>query len=83
MAVGLDSWLVGRPRGRNAAQAIFYNASAFNQPLESWDVGQVTSIWVRWHPLCRRRGRGLASGFVVAGQRWPCVTARMCGFQGT
>ena len=39
-----------------AAQSMFHSATAFNQPLEAWDVGNVSSMQVR----CRlRRGLGL------------------------
>ena len=33
-----------------AAQSMFSWASAFNQPVEAWDVGQVTSMHVRRRP---------------------------------
>ena len=33
-----------------AAQNMFQNARAFNQPLAAWDVGQVTSMQVRRRP---------------------------------
>ena len=32
---------------------MFYEAGSFNQPVNAWDVGKVTSMWVRRRP---RRG---------------------------
>ena len=40
-----------------AAQGMFSSATAFNQPVEAWDVGQVTNMGVRRRPL---RGLGAA-----------------------
>ena len=34
-------------RARAAAQMMFLDARAFNQPVAAWDVGQVTSMGVR------------------------------------
>ena len=34
------------------SQWTFYNASAFNQPLNSWDVAKVTRLQVRGVALC-------------------------------
>ena len=39
---------------RAGAQAMFYGAGSFNQPVNAWNVGKVTSMWVR-----RRPSRGL------------------------
>ena len=32
-----------------ATQSMFSNAAVFNQPVEAWDVGQVTTMRVRCH----------------------------------
>ena len=32
---------------RGAAQKMFYEAAAYNQPMNAWDVGKVTNTWVR------------------------------------
>ena len=34
-----------------AAQYMFHSATAFNQPVEAWDVGQVNNMQVRRRPL--------------------------------
>ena len=39
-----------------AAQYMFYGASAFNQPVEAWDVGQVTHMGVRRRPASGSQG---------------------------
>ena len=41
-----------------AAQSMFYSASAFNQPVEAWDVSQVTNMWVRRRPASGSQGSG-------------------------
>ncbi len=43
-------------RARAVAQGIFYGASAFNQPVGAWDVGQATNMVVR-RPQSRSPGR--------------------------
>ena len=51
----LHSWSGARSDGvRAGAQAMFYGAGSFNQPVNAWNVGKVTSMWVR-----RRPSRGL------------------------
>jgi surface protein len=37
-------------RVRGMAQSMFSYASAFNQPLDAWDVGQLTTMAVRRRP---------------------------------
>ena len=32
---------------RGAAQYMFYGAAAYNQPMNAWDVGKVTTASVR------------------------------------
>ena len=54
---GFTGALTQRARAVCAAQNMFYSASAFNQPVAAWDVGQVTSMLVRRRPP-RERGRG-------------------------
>jgi len=51
-----------------AAQSMFYSASAFNQPVAAWDVGQVTNMRVRRRP----RWEGLGGVGVVAGRAVLC-----------
>ena len=41
-----------------AAQGMFQTANSFNQPLEAWDVGQVTCMWVRRCPASGSQGSG-------------------------
>ena len=53
---GFTGALTQRARAVCAAQNMFYSASAFNQPVAAWDVGQVTSMLVRRRPP-RERGR--------------------------
>ena len=51
----LHSWSGARSDGvRAGSQAMFYGAGSFNQPVSAWNVGKVTSMWVR-----RRPSRGL------------------------
>ena len=47
------------------AQEMFYQSGAFNQPVEAWDVGQVTRMDVRRAPPAsgaRREVRGGRAG---------------------
>ena len=44
------------------AQTMFSGASAFNQPVEAWAVGQVTSISVRRRPPREREGSRWLAG---------------------
>ena len=37
---------------------MFQTASAFNQPVEAWDVSQVTNMWVRRRPASGSQGSG-------------------------
>ena len=41
-----------------AAQSMFSRASAFNQPVEAWDVGQVTNMQVCRRPASGSQGSG-------------------------
>ena len=43
-----------------AAQVMFSSTRAFNQPVEAWDVGQVTSMLVRCCPRGEPEGGGLS-----------------------
>jgi len=38
------------------AQSMFHSASSFNQPVEAWDVGQVTTMNVRCRPASGSQG---------------------------
>ena len=55
-----------------AAQSMFSRASAFNQPVEAWDVGQVTNMQV-----CRRPAfdQGLVHTHSCSGERPQAVSA--------
>ena len=62
---GLSLTLGAEPGGRAgvrvpccAAQFMFNEAAAFNQPLEAWDVGQVTTMQVRRRPSWGLGGAG-------------------------
>ena len=54
----LEHPLSVRVRVRGVAQSMFSSASAFNQPLDAWDVGQLTTMAVR-----RRPGHGSWRGW--------------------
>ena len=41
-----------------AAQGMFQTANSFNQPVEAWDVSQVTCMWVRRRPASGSQGSG-------------------------
>ena len=58
-ATGAPTW-----RARAAAQRMFMSASAFNQPVEAWDVGKVTNMDVR-----RRARVGSRRGWDGCGRR--------------
>ena len=63
MAAALCAQLIWGP-GLTActlAQAMFYEAVSFDQPVNAWDVGKVTSMWVRCRPS---RGRVGGRGYV-------------------
>ena len=63
MAAALCSQLIWGP-GLTActlAQAMFYEAVSFDQPVNAWDVGKVTSMWVRCRPSRGLGGRGYVS----------------------
>ena len=57
-----------------AAQSMFYLATAFNQPVAAWDVGQVTNMNVR---RCLRLG---CRGWDLAREGWDFVHA--CSTRG-
>ena len=45
-------------RARAVAQSMLHGASAFNQPVAAWDVGQVTKMEVRHRPRRELEGLG-------------------------
>ena len=46
---------------------MFHSATAFNQPVAAWDVGQVIDMSVRLRPLLRV---GLCVNLLLAGWLW-------------
>ena len=50
---------------RVAAQGMFQVASSFNQPVEAWDVGQVTDMSVRRGVLSATWSRWVADGLIA------------------
>ena len=57
-----------------AAQSMFYGASAFNQPVEAWDVGQVTNMGVRRRPASGSQGSCTRTAAQRSGHK-PCACA--------
>ena len=57
-----------------AAQYMFSSASSFNQPVEAWDVGQVTTMQVRRRPASWSQGSCTRTAAQRSGHK-PCACA--------
>ena len=65
------------------AQAMFYGAGSFNQPVNAWNVGKVTSMWVRRRPSGGGGGPGL--WLSAHAHSWPerlPIAVSLCGLRG-